>query len=480
MAEQQPTADSPAEFRIFVKTLSGQNLAVQVSLDDTVQDLQVKLSAQDSSLGPETARVIYNQQCMNRDLTLRYYEIKPDCTVFCLRRLRGGGSPAVESQLPGKAMPWYKDHGPIHLQGMDIKPRHFDLRKLVADPHESLPAKGSGSAEASFPSMNLGSSPQGTCRSCTGEVLPEVTPKITRGSGKTMYQAHLPGEGIFRCSITGLSFEVKSAVTVTYRYATWTQHLSRDDQETWVPAGPLFHIVVQPGIVRAVHLPHFICLAEDIDTNLCFIAHFESGKMTLQRPTRLIAFSAVLENPSFSLLGVLWRRLRSTLNSFPMHSLVLIFHQLSAADTTLHLYLIPDDNSVKQAVEKQERNWNSKLIPKPPPFNPLFFGCSYRVTSTRFVEITPDTELPFCYKSPKEQQLFVEIYIRNMVEEMSFLMTDTRSGTEVWRASLRSGDINLLAHASKTISVMKKRSCKDKIQIRGRTEFCWTSLRRKG
>lgn len=302
MAEQQPTADSPAEFRIFVKTLSGQNLAVQVSLDDTVQDLQVKLSAQDSSLGPETARVIYNQQCMNRDLTLRYYEIKPDCTVFCLRRckyrvaggrcericleagevqqvqiecpprrgpghgcgqegrgkaaaavcapgscrstlalqagrkarvqggtwqggeealcfwklskksglcradgrdsgvrpgsvssapqcaallgqaagwdswcpaarcewaqthrnsfhskgikiwektgrgrdtpldtarllssallcvavaVRGGGSPAVESQLPGKAMPWYKDHGPIHLQGMDIKPRHF-------------------------------------------------------------------------------------------------------------------------------------------------------------------------------------------------------------------------------------------------------------------------------------------------------------------------------------------------------------------
>ncbi|KAK2523091.1 caspase recruitment domain-containing protein 8 [Columba guinea] len=384
MAEQQPTADSPAEFRIFVKTLTGQNLAVQVSLDDTVQDLQVKLSAQDSSLGPETAYVVYNQQYMNQDLTLRNYEIKPDCTVFCCE--------VVVVQL----------------------------------------------SKVSF------------------QVLPEVTPKITRASRKIMYQAHLPGEGIFRCSITGLSFEVKSAVTVTYRYATWTRHLSRDDQETWVPAGPLFHIVVQPGIVRAVHLPHFICLAEDIDTNLCFIAHFESGKMTLQRPTRLIAFSAVLENPSFSLLGVLWRRLRSTLNSFPMHSLVLIFHQLSAADTTLHLYLIPDDNSVKQAVEKQERNWNSKLIPKPPPFNPLFFGCSYRVTSTRFVEITPDTELPFCYKSPKEQQLFVEIYIRNMVEEMSFLMTDTRSGTEVWRASLRSGAAFVKKHQAELCSRMRQ------------------------
>ncbi|NWX00661.1 CARD8 protein, partial [Caloenas nicobarica] len=265
-------------------------------------------------------------------------------------------------------------------------------------------------------------------------------------------RAHLPGEGVFQCSITGLSFEVKSAVTVTYRYATWTRHLSKGDQETWVPAGPLLHIVVQPGVVRAVRLPHFICLAEDVDTSPCFIAHFESGNMTLQRPTRLIAFSAVLDNPSFSLLGVLWRRLRSSLNSFPMHSLVLIFQQLSAADTTLHLYLIPDDKSVKQAVEEQERNWNSKLIPKPSPFNPLFFGCSYRVTSTSFVVMTPNVKLPFCYKSPKEQQLFVEIYISNMVEEMSFLMTDTRNGTEVWRASLRSGDINLPTRDSKTFS----------------------------
>ncbi|NWW84812.1 CARD8 protein, partial [Rhynochetos jubatus] len=251
-------------------------------------------------------------------------------------------------------------------------------------------------------------------------------------------RAHLPGAGIFQCSITGLSFEVKSAVTITYRYTTWTEHLSKADQEIWVPAGPLFHIKVQPGVVQAVHLPHFICLAV-VNTSLCSIAHFKSGKMTLERPARLIAFSAVLENPSFSLLGVLWRRLRSTFNSLPMHSLVLIFQQLNAANTTLHLYLIPDDNSVKQAIEKQEINWNSKLIPKPPPFSPLFFGCIYKVTSSDSVVIMPGANLPFCYKSPKEQQLFVEIYIKNMAEEIELLMTDTRDNTVVWRASVRSG-----------------------------------------
>lgn len=47
--------------------------------------------------------------------------------------------------------------------------------------------------------------------------------------------------------------------------------------------------------------------------------------------------------------------------------------------------------------------------------------------------------LPFCYKSPKEQQLFVEIYIRNMAEEIELCMTDTRNDTVIWRASVRSG-----------------------------------------
>ncbi|NWW48824.1 NLR1A protein, partial [Pedionomus torquatus] len=251
-------------------------------------------------------------------------------------------------------------------------------------------------------------------------------------------RADLPCAGIFRCAITGLSFKVNSAVTITYRYDSWTTHLSKADQETWVPAGPLFHIERVLGRLNRTLLP-FLSVAEDVNTSLCSIAHFKSGEMSLERPTRVNAFSAVLENPSFSLLGVLWRRLRSALNSLPMHSLVLIFQQLSAANTTLHLYLIPDDNSVRQAIEQQEMKWNSKFIPKPPPFRPLFFGCSYQVTTTKSSEITPESRLPFCYKSPKEQQLFVEIYIKNMAEEVGLHMTDTRSGTEVWRALLTTG-----------------------------------------
>uniref|UniRef100_A0A663LWI3 FIIND domain-containing protein n=1 Tax=Athene cunicularia TaxID=194338 RepID=A0A663LWI3_ATHCN len=165
--------------------------------------------------------------------------------------------------------------------------------------------------------------------------------------------AQLWGPGVFQCCITGLGFEVNSAVTITYGYATWNSHLSEADQEMWVPAGPLFHIEVQPGVVEAVHLPHFICLAGDVDTSLCSIAHFKSGQMALETPTRVIPFSAVLEKPNFSLLGVLWRKLRSTLKSIPAHSVVLIFHQLRAAVTTLHLYLIPDDKCVRRVWQRE-------------------------------------------------------------------------------------------------------------------------------
>uniref|UniRef100_A0A8B9NUJ9 Caspase recruitment domain-containing protein 8 n=1 Tax=Apteryx owenii TaxID=8824 RepID=A0A8B9NUJ9_APTOW len=270
----------------------------------------------------------------------------------------------------------------------------------------------SGNEEESKKELQLDSSPKESCLHPVREALPKVTPEMIQSSPEDdiYYRAHLPGAGSFQCSVTGLGFEVNSAVTIQYRYASWNEHLSAAAQEAWVVTGPLFHIKVQPEAVGAVHLPHFVCLAESVDVSNCRIAHFKSGKMTLKEPTKLNAFCAVLENPSFSLLGVLWRRLRSTLNLLPMHSLVLIFQQLSAANTTLHLYLIPDDNSVKQP------------------------------------------HLTFCYKSPKEQQLFIEIYIRNMAEEIWLHMTDGRNGTLVWKASLRSGDINPPTSASRTLS----------------------------
>ncbi|XP_062446320.1 caspase recruitment domain-containing protein 8-like [Rhea pennata] len=420
---EQFTASAPT-FHVSIKGLWGREFYLPVRLDDTVEELKARMHP-----APDQVRLIYGGREMEDNKRLRDYGVTPNCVIYYVLRLRGGSLEAIGSGISS------------------------EIQEESQSPSALLTDEASGNTEESKEAVLLGSPEQEECH-CKRQALTEVTPEMVQTSPKShiYYRAHFPGAGSFQCSVTGLGFEVNSAVTIQYRYASWNKHLSADDQEEWVITGPLFHIKVHPGAVGAVHLPHFVCLTEGVDVSNCRIAHFKSGRMTAEKPTQLNAFYAVLENPSFSLLGVFWRRLRSTLNSLPMHSLVLIFQQLRAADTTLHLYLIPDDNSVKQAIEKQETNWNSRLIPKPSPQSPLVFGCSYQVCSTPHVVITPEPLLPFCYKSPKQQQFFIEIYIRNMADEIWFRMIDKRDGKLVWRASLRSGDINPPSSACRTLS----------------------------
>ncbi|XP_015705808.1 caspase recruitment domain-containing protein 8-like [Coturnix japonica] len=93
-------------------------------------------------------------------------------------------------------------------------------------------------------------------------------------------------------------------------------------------------------------------------------------------------------------------------------------------------------------------SWNSRLIPKPPPFTRLFFGYRYKVSSKPKVKIKPEPHLPFCYKSPEEQQFFVEIYIKKMAEETELFIRDGQNDTVLWESSLRSGDFSLSRNVS--------------------------------
>uniref|UniRef100_A0A669PJ19 Ubiquitin-like domain-containing protein n=1 Tax=Phasianus colchicus TaxID=9054 RepID=A0A669PJ19_PHACC len=467
-------------FSIVVKSSSGVFASVPVSLDDTVLDLKMKLFAWDRNFYPFESVLIHDGQELSNELTLRHYNITSNSIVHHIFRPTGDQEPEMEQGSPAgiisrivydddpeDIIPIAEFQSPrggiisrIHSQGplpaiywsqgtmvgntsrieMQGGPAHIASRiKRQAGPAGITSTRAKEMQK--WPQSDVPAQER-SCR-CVRQELQEVRPKIDPHilEEQNTYKACLPGPGTFQCSETGLAFEVESAANIVYRYASWSTHLKEADQNVWVPAGPLFNIGALPGTVRAVYLPHFICVS-DVDISGCSIAHFEFQKMTMQQPTKVMAFSAVLENPSFSLLGVVWRKLRSII-PLPMHSLVLIFQQLRAANTTLHLYLIPDDNSVKQAIERQETSWNSKLIPKPPPFSPLFFGHRYQVASNTQVKITPEPHLPFCYKSPKEQQLFVEIYIRKMAEEMEFFITDGQNDTVIWRASLRSGDISL-------------------------------------
>uniref|UniRef100_A0A452HDG9 FIIND domain-containing protein n=1 Tax=Gopherus agassizii TaxID=38772 RepID=A0A452HDG9_9SAUR len=177
----------------------------------------------------------------------------------------------------------------------------------------------------------------------------EIHPLVLNSFLPALCRVHFPRAGSFRCSETELGLEVRAAVTVHYGYDSWDQHLSASEKQQWMVAGPLFNIrVVEPaeaGAVAAVHLPHFLCLSAEADVSQLQVAHFVDCGMTLESPTRRRPFHAVLENPSFSPIGLLWKQICSTLFP-PVHSLVLLYRSRRAADITLHFYLLPRDLSL--------------------------------------------------------------------------------------------------------------------------------------
>ena len=78
------------------------------------------------------------------------------------------------------------------------------------------------------------------------------------------------------------------------------------------------------------------------------VAHFIEEGMLLEKPARVTPCYAVLENPSFSPMGVLLRMVQTALRFIPITSTVLLYHYLQPEEVTFHLYLIPSDCSIQK------------------------------------------------------------------------------------------------------------------------------------
>ncbi|XP_074776997.1 uncharacterized protein LOC141967273 isoform X3 [Athene noctua] len=374
MAEQERGADSPSEFNVFIKTLSGKTFGIPVSLDTSVRELKDKLNAQDPSLLPEAGRLIYASTQLEDDQTLRYYRVKPESSLYHLRRLRGGGA--------GLEVPGEISQGEVGL---------------IAVEEMWLHEGGSSRSDAR-------DNPR-----CFGGL--HRVPGSALGSRRLPVLHHRPR----------LRGEFSSDHHLRIR------HLEQSPERGW------------PGNVGArwTPLPHRGAAR----------GRGGSAPPSLHLPGRRCGYQPVLHCPL-----QIWA-------DGPGEASQSDFFLCCPGEAEL----LTAWCALEEAIEEQENSWNSKFIPKPPPCNQLFFGCTYRVASTNSVEIMPEAHFPFCYKSPKEQQLFLEIYIKDMAEEVGLLMTDTRDDTVVWRASLRPGDIAVPASASKALSgaaFMKKHKTK--------------------
>uniref|UniRef100_A0A8C6DJJ8 NLR family pyrin domain containing 1 n=1 Tax=Moschus moschiferus TaxID=68415 RepID=A0A8C6DJJ8_MOSMO len=261
----------------------------------------------------------------------------------------------------------------------------------------------------------------------TGPVATEVVDKE-----RSLYRIHLPVAGFYHWPNTGLRFEVRGPATIEIEFRDWDQFLNRNfPQHSWLVAGPLFDIKAEPGAVAAVSLPHFVAFQ---------VAHFKEEGMLLEEPARVTPCYAVLENPSFSPMGVLLRMVQTALRFIPITSTVLLYHYLQPEEVTFHLYLIPSDCSIQKAIDDEEKKFQFVRIHKPPPLTPLYMGSRYTVSGSEKLEILPE-ELELCYRSPRESQLFSEFYVRHLRSGIRLQIRSKKDGTVVWEALVKPGKV---------------------------------------
>ncbi|KAL7841540.1 hypothetical protein SRHO_G00252310 [Serrasalmus rhombeus] len=234
-------------------------------------------------------------------------------------------------------------------------------------------------------------------------VVPDAEASSVNGNVKYRFTA---APGSYECSVTGLRWESSIEVELEYCWSNW---------ELVSSESPL------SDAVRVFH-------DEDVG------ASFETCSLS--------RFHAKLLQPTFSPKGVLVK------NGFRVkaHCEILIYHVL-AATLTLHIYIIPHDFKMKEAVEKERSDKCLKIL-KPNPKSSLQMKSWYKLRTLQKTkqsdynsEITP-TSLKLRYNTATTNVF--EVYINNPEEDFYLQLTTEKDNEVVWEVPIRLNDFSMV------------------------------------
>jgi len=78
--------------QLFVKTLTGKTVSIEVEEGESIEDVKAKISEKEG-IPPEQQRLIFGGQQLQDAKTLDDYNVGDDATLHLVLRLRGGLTP---------------------------------------------------------------------------------------------------------------------------------------------------------------------------------------------------------------------------------------------------------------------------------------------------------------------------------------------------------------------------------------------------